>query len=807
MSMLRIISGPSKGQSFPLDGEVIFLGRGPENQIQIEDKSVSRRHLKILQKDGKWFFVDLDSTNGTFIHNKPIEPGREVEVQERTPVAVGSVVICIGEPGHWDILSVNDSIDLSEGFKETGVFDRASTSPRNLDLIYKISNVLMQSLNINETMEKILDYIFELLKRIDRGVIILVDSETGETLDVIVRSSDRGGKNTRMYSRSIVEKAINERNAVIMSDTQTEKETDRSESMEIMRVRSVMCVPLISKSQIRGVLYVDSVNKPFGFRKEDLSLLSALSGPAAVAIENALLYSRLEKLVEERTKSLRHTQEKLEESEARFKAVFDNMSNGVVVYRPVRNGRDFVVVDLNKAYQVFEGIPDKAQVLETSIQVNFPQAEKTGLLEVLQRVSRTGVPERSTISLQEMEKLVWQREYYVYRLPSKEIVTIFEDVTQKRKAEEEQKALQRQLIISQRMESIGAFASGTAHNFRNILQAISGNTEYLELIYGDQPECKDMLRSIYESVDRGVDLINNLLHFSRRGGKYEFSDLDVADVVKSACAIVHKLFDKNIEIKLTAEDGLMTKGNHSLLSQAFLNIFDNAKDAMPSGGKLTVEARREGEQILVSVGDTGTGMEPEVLEKIFDPFFTLKEVGKGTGLGLSTTHGIVEDHKGVIRVFSRPGAGTTFKIFLPPVQVQKSAKVQQGKRFTVGHGQKVMIVDDEAQSLEILVHMTKELGYETIPFSSPLEALKAYKEHAPEVVLMDRNMPGMDGITCVKKIVELDPGARILIVSGYEPSGPDGIEESVHQLIKGYLVKPCRMEALSNGISKALQSS
>jgi two-component system cell cycle sensor histidine kinase/response regulator CckA len=219
-----------------------------------------------------------------------------------------------------------------------------------------------------------------------------------------------------------------------------------------------------------------------------------------------------------------------------------------------------------------------------------------------------------------------------------------------------------------------------------------------------------------------------------------------------------------------------------------------------------VEAKKEGEQILGSVTDTGIGLEPEVLEKIFDPFFTLKEVGKGTGLGLSTTHGIVEDHRGVIRVLSRPGAGTTFKIYLPSTQVQKVEKVRRGKGLSLGNGQKVMIVDDEPQSLDILVHMAEHLGYAPIPFNSPLEALKAYREQAPEVVLMDRNMPGMDGVTCIKKIVEMDPGARIIIVSGYEPSGPDGIDETVHRLIKGYIVKPCRMESLSNGIAKALQN-
>ncbi len=805
MTKLYVMSGPKKGKSFTLEGEISYLGRAPENHVQIQDKSVSRQHLKITHRDGRYFLEDLHSRNGTLVENKPIQPGQEVEVQERKPIAVGSVVVCLGKPEERDVLFVDDSINLSEGIKGGNAFRRSMTSPRNLDLIYKISNVLMRSLNINETMEKILDYIFELLKRIDRGVIILVDSDSGKILDVISRASDRGDKTTRLYSRSIVEKAISERKAVIMSDTQSEKPSDRSESMEIMRVRSVMCVPLISKSQIRGVLYVDSVNKPFGFRKEDLSLLSALSGPAAIAIENSLLYSNMEKLVEERTRRLQQTQEKLKESEARFKEIFDNMSNGVAVYRPVDDGRNFIVLDLNKALQTLERISDKSEAIGKSILEVFPEIGRTGLVEVLARVLKSGTPERSSVSLKEDQGLIWQREYYVYRLPSDEIVTIFEDVTEKRKAEEEQKALQRQLFVSQKMESIGAFVSGTAHNFRNILQAISGNTEYLEMTHGDEAEFKDMARSIYESVERGVDLINNLLHFSRRGGKYEFTELDLADVVRSACSIVQKVFDKNIEILSEVEEGLMTRGNHSLLSQALLNLFDNAKDAMPTGGKLMVKAGREGDQLLISVSDTGIGMEQEVLGKIFDPFFTLKEVGKGTGLGLSTTHGIVEDHKGVIQVFSKPGAGATFRIFLPALQVEKVQKPDLERRVIFGNGQKIMIVDDEVPALEALVAMIEKLGYQGVPYSNPIEALKDYASVSPDLVLMDRNMPGLDGISCIREVLKMDPDANILIVSGYEEYGPDGIGESIKSMIKGYIIKPCRIEELSIGIAKALE--
>jgi adenylate cyclase len=178
------------------------------------------------------------------------------------------------------------------------VQDRPLTPQKNVELIYKVSSVLMQSLNvsdnINDILETILTYILDLLKRIDRGVFILLDSETGEISELIPILKGSMGDSLRVYSRTIVNRVIQERKPIIMLDTQQEDEVDLSESIELMKVRSVMCVPMISKSQIRGVIYVDSISKPHGFRKEDLSLLTALSIPAAYAIENAMMGKDLE---------------------------------------------------------------------------------------------------------------------------------------------------------------------------------------------------------------------------------------------------------------------------------------------------------------------------------------------------------------------------------------------------------------------------------------------------------------------------------------------------------------------------------
>jgi signal transduction histidine kinase len=589
-----------------------------------------------------------------------------------------------------------------------------------------------------------------------------------------------------------------------MSNTMREDMTERSESMEIMKIKSVMCVPLTSRSKVRGAIYVDSVSRPYGFRKEDLSLLTALSSPAAIAIENAMLYANLEKRVDERTQDLLVTQAKLSESEARFKAMFDNMSSGVVVYRAKDDGDDFTIVNLNTAYERIEKVEQKEAFGKSYLEV-CPHYKGAAIQESLKRVWRTGHSECGSLSFLEGDEILGWRDYNVYRLPSGELVAIFDDVTERQKAEREQKALQEQLIVSQKMESIGAFAGGIAHNFRNILQAISGNTEFLELVCGDKQEISELTTNIYDSVEKGVDLINNLLHFSRRGGGgYQMTHLDMSDVVKQTHEIISRVFNKSIDIQVRVEKGLYVKGNRSLLSQVLMNLYSNASDAMPNGGRLTVEAFKKSDSVILVVSDTGTGMDEETLEKIFDPFFTLKEVGKGTGLGLSTVHGIIEEHKGTISVSSTPAKGATFRICLPYVRPEVVEELQAAKEIILGRGQRVLIVDDERPALDALAAIINKLGYEAIPMEKPVEALDTYDKIAPDVVLMDRGMPKMDGLTCAKKIVEKDPVAKIIIVSGYEETGPNGIDEKAKSLIKGYLTKPCRMEELSQMIFRAL---
>jgi len=386
------------------------------------------------------------------------------------------------------------------------------------------------------------------------------------------------------------------------------------------------------------------------------------------------------------------------------------------------------------------------------------------------------------------------------------MVTICDDVTSKVLAEEEQQEMQGRLLRSQKMESIGRLAGGVAHNFRNILQAILGNAEYLEMVDGEKKEVLEVVQNINNSVNKGVDLVNGLLRFSSRGETLDETVLDLADVIQETYRITTRMFDKRIQINLGLEENLFIVGNRTLISQAFMNMLTNARDAMPDGGEVRISGRKSKRRVVVHVSDTGHGMDKATEERIFEPFFTSKEVGKGTGLGLSTVHGIVEQHRGSVSVASKPGKGTTFRLSFPAVE--DVGAFQHNEPSTViqfGKGQKVMIVDDEKVTLDAMAAQTRALGYEVLALEKPTQCVKEYLDWQPDVVLMDRDMPEMDGISCIKEIQKEDKDAKIVIVSGYEESGFDTARDSIGDMIKGYLTKPCGMEALGEALAGALR--
>jgi len=298
MPKLIVIEGPMKGLSFELADGTIFVGRSSKNDIQIKDETISRKQLKIFRIGNKFFAEDLKSTNGTSINSEKIIPGEGYELSEGDAIAMGKTILRLAEVSAGDFLNFKNSlIHTSNQVANTRgrmPEERRAYTSRNIELISRMSELLRQSLSVGEIFEKLLEYLMETLPRIDRAAILLYDNDKGDIKEVISKSRHDPWDEAVRYSRSVVARVLQEGKAIRMSNTDYEAAEDFSESMRSMGIGSAMCVPIISNSEMRGAIYVDSIRGPHGFRRDDLLLLNSLSGPVAVAIENDLLSSRFE---------------------------------------------------------------------------------------------------------------------------------------------------------------------------------------------------------------------------------------------------------------------------------------------------------------------------------------------------------------------------------------------------------------------------------------------------------------------------------------------------------------------------------
>lgn len=368
----------------------------------------------------------------------------------------------------------------------------------------------------------------------------------------------------------------------------------------------------------------------------------------------------------------------------------------------------------------------------------------------------------------------------------------------------ERKRLEMQLQHVQKMEAIGTIAAGVAHNFRNTLTEILVNSQLIQFNHKGDPPLLEITDRIHSSVKRGARLVDGLLHFSRKQISKEFKAVDLVRVIRETEQIIRHSFSAKVEIRTALPDTLWIMGDSPGLSQVIMNLCTNARDAMPDGGVLTIEARCEESRALVLVSDTGAGMDRETLEKCFDPFFTTKPIGKGTGLGLSTAYGIIKGHDGTISVDSAPAAGATFRLQFPLAVPEESPPAVEPRTLIHGRGQRILIVDDEAEINWAMQGLLNSLNYRPEVAENGQDAVRLYSDVRPALVLLDLNMPGMDGLECARRILAIDPAAQIAILSGYGPSLPELPELLEKRLIKGHLTKPVGITELSHFLAETL---
>ncbi|HNX58189.1 MAG TPA: ATP-binding protein, partial [Spirochaetota bacterium] len=395
---------------------------------------------------------------------------------------------------------------------------------------------------------------------------------------------------------------------------------------------------------------------------------------------------------------------------------------------------------------------------------------------------------------------------------------IAKDVTELKKAEEENKRLQNQILQSQKLDAVGQLAGGVAHDFNNILMGISGIASLMRMEHTPDDAAYSDLKSIEDYVERGAKLTKQLLGFAR-GGKYEPKVFSINDLITGSARFFTDA-KKEIEVKFDLQQDLPPiEADEGQIEQVLLNLYINAGHAMPNGGTIHIESReiqlsnaltqsldlKAGRYVFLSVSDNGIGMDEQTLQHIFEPFFTTRLAEGGSGLGLASAYGIIRNHGGAIEVSSVPENGSTFRIYLPASDKNTFRNDSTDNRNTPVHGSDgILIIDDEEMILKTASALLKRIGFTVFMAQTMEEAVSVYTVHRNDIrlIILDMILKGTSGAQVLTRLKNINPEVKVILSSGY---GMEGEIRKVMDLgCQGFIQKPYKLSELSEIIAKIL---
>jgi PAS domain S-box-containing protein len=394
------------------------------------------------------------------------------------------------------------------------------------------------------------------------------------------------------------------------------------------------------------------------------------------------------------------------------------------------------------------------------------------------------------------------------------------DITERKRAEEEKEKLETQLRQSQKVQAIGLLAGGIAHDFNNILQPIIGYTEMELLELSASSPLRQSLEHVLNASLRAKDLIRQILAISRSTVEQQRIPTDISSIIKEALKLLRSSLPTSIEMRQKIRKG-GALADPTQIHQVLMNLCTNAGHAMAGNGVLEVSLSpvdlsesdladqsivdlKPGPYLRLTVSDTGCGMDAETMERIFDPYFTTKEVGKGSGLGLAVVSGIVKRHEGTITVRSEPGKGATFTIYIPRVDVESEATMQVDDLLARG-SERILLVDDEPAVMEMGTVLLESLGYNVTSRTDSMDALEVFRSSPDEfdLVITDYTMPKLTGLDLAREVLRVRPDIPVLLCTGFsEKITPDSMKE----LGIGLLMKPYGMGEISEAVRKVLDA-
>jgi two-component system cell cycle sensor histidine kinase/response regulator CckA len=652
---------------------------------------------------------------------------------------------------------------------------------RQLAVLHEMDRAITTSLRISDVYHAFSRHAIRLLPY-DRTSITLLEGDemcvtyvTGEEDETMPPVGTTLSRKT-----SIPGRVVTQGQPLLRHHIATNNHSAEDEPLGRGDIQSSMIIPLRVKGQVIGTWNLGS-RQTGSYNPDDLDIAQAMADQLAIAIDNARLFEQAKQEITER----KRVEEALRESEEKYRTLIERMSEGLL-----QVDNDDVIQLVNDRFCEMVGYSRDELVGKAAFELLWQENDQEFAEE--EHPFTSEILDQREIQLKKKSgEIIWVQIGVapVVDADNKVIgsVIIHTDITERKRAEETRAKLEDQLRQSQKMEAVGTLAGGIAHDFNNLLTAIMGYSGLaLDELPPDDPRYND-IQGIQKTAQRAADLTRQLLAFARRQ-VVEPRILDLNELILNMGKMLRRLIGEDIELVILPDSNPgLVKVDPGQFEQVLVNLAINARDAMPNGGKLIIETAnvildldyiREhaevipGEYVMLAVSDNGVGMTEEIKFHIFEPFFTTKEVDRGTGLGLATCFGIVKQSNGHIWVYSEPGQGTTFKVYLPRVDKEKPDFLFRYKEFSdLPRGSEtVLLVEDEEAVRNLVGRILREQGYRLLVAANGNEALQLAQNQPNEnihLVVADVVMPQMGGKALIDQLKMMRPDIKVLFISGY----------------------------------------
>jgi len=714
--------------------------------------------------------------------------------------------------------ALTQTIETQKEAAQDNIFE-SNIRYNNALLIQEIGQATANILDIDMLLDTVAGVVEKRLD-FDRGMIMLVDKEKkvlryaagyGQDLSEEEILNDTEFHLNNPESKGLFVLAIKEQRPFLVNNVSEIQNSLSQRSLEIAKrlgSKALICVPIVYEKESLGILAVDNSKSSRPLRQSDMNLLIGVASQLAISIANAMAF------------------EKLHNSEKKYRELVENANS--IILRVDTEGK---ITYFNEFAQRFFGYTEKELIGKNAGQIILPASGPNRLSFRKLIASLRNDPTQQMISENETKtrsrEVVWIAWTYkpIFNETEQltEILCIGNDITELKLASQEKEELQAQLQRAQKMEAIGTLAGGVAHDLNNILSGIVSYPELLLMDLKDDSPLRKPILTIQKSGEKAAAIVQDLLTLARRGVEAtEVVNLNsiLSEYLLSPEHAKLELNHSNVKVEKHLEENLLNiLGSPVHLSKTIMNLVSNAAEAMLEGGTIviTTENRHidkivygfddidKGDYATLTVTDTGIGISPEDIERIFEPFYTKKTMGRsGTGLGMAVVWGTVKDHRGYIDLNSTEGQGTEITLYFPITRKMFHPEVEIASlQELMGRGESILVVDDIEAQRQIATEMLERLGYRVSTVSSGEEAVEYMHAHMVDLLVLDMIMePGIDGLETFRKILEIHPGQKSIIASGYSESVR--VKEALQLGAGSYVKKPYLLEKIGRAIKAEL---